>query len=110
MHQFAEICEVKGETKLGKRKDICPSCDEFSFKPCLERVAEFKRATLGMQGKKYYPVRKGARCGLYLTWKECEEVVKYFSGDEFKGFQNYSNALRIWSSKVILRQVEGSGV
>ena len=75
-------------------KGICPNCDPFWFDPCPALVAEFKKSTRGMQGKKFYAVRKGAKPGLYTTWKECEAVVKYFSGAEFKGFQVYSDAVR----------------
>ncbi|KAG0596190.1 hypothetical protein M758_UG231100 [Ceratodon purpureus] len=108
-HQGGEIREVKKEfeprqlehTAVGHcvacatpPKGICPSCGPFWFDPCPAVVVEFKKATRGMQGKKFYAVRKGVRPGLYTTWKECEAVVKYFSGAEFKGFQVYSGVVR----------------
>lgn len=79
-------------------KGICPSCDDFWFNPCPARVAEevaaARKSVQGNQGKKFYAVRKGVRPGLYMTWKECEEMVKYYPGAEFKGFQKYSDAVR----------------
>ncbi|KAG0602949.1 hypothetical protein M758_10G054000 [Ceratodon purpureus] len=79
-------------------KGICPNCDDFWFNPCPARVAEevakSKKSVQGNQGKKYYGVRKGTKPGLYTTWKECEEVVKYYPGAEFKGFMKYSDAVR----------------
>ncbi|MHC1684828.1 MAG: viroplasmin family protein [Clostridiaceae bacterium] len=41
---------------------------------------------------KVYAVRKGEKVGIFNTWKECEEVVKGFSGAEFKSFTNINEA------------------
>lgn len=41
---------------------------------------------------KVYAVRKGKKIGVFNTWKECEEVVKGFSGAEFKSFSNMNEA------------------
>lgn len=41
---------------------------------------------------KVYAVRKGKKTGIFNTWKECEEVVKGYSGAEFKSFININDA------------------
>ena len=38
--------------------------------------------------KKYYAVRSGRKTGVFLSWAECEEQVKGFSGAEYKSFTN----------------------
>ncbi|WP_339021299.1 ribonuclease H family protein [Spiroplasma endosymbiont of Atherix ibis] len=39
-----------------------------------------------MKNKKYYAVKKGKTPGIYSSWKECEEQIKGFSGQEYKSF------------------------
>lgn len=41
---------------------------------------------------KVYAVRKGKKIGIFNTWRQCEEVVKGFSGAEFKSFLNINDA------------------
>lgn len=41
---------------------------------------------------KYYAVRKGLKVGVFLTWNECQEQVKGFSGAEFKSFTTMDEA------------------
>ena len=42
--------------------------------------------------KKVYVVRRGCRPGLYLSWAECEQQVKGFSGARYKSFKSWSEA------------------
>jgi ribonuclease HI len=36
---------------------------------------------------KYYAVRKGRAPGIYETWEECEQQIKYFKNAQFKKFK-----------------------
>ena len=38
--------------------------------------------------KKYYAVKNGKVPGIYETWAECSEMVKGYSGAEYKSFEN----------------------
>lgn len=40
----------------------------------------------------FYAVRKGRKLGVFLSWSECEEQVKGFSGAEFKKFDSLVEA------------------
>lgn len=40
----------------------------------------------------YYAVKKGRNPGIYLTWAECQNETKGFSGAEFKKFNNIEDA------------------
>ncbi len=42
--------------------------------------------------KKYYAVRKGRKTGVFLTWGECQDQVKGFSGAIFKSFPTMEEA------------------
>lgn len=42
---------------------------------------------------KFYAVKKGRQCGIFLTWQECEEQVKGYKGALYKSFSNESDAL-----------------
>lgn len=70
---------------------------------------------------KVYAVRKGKKVGIFNTWKECEEVVKGFSGAEFKSFSNLNEAkdylnfgvnrneeCEIGENKIVKAYVDGS--
>lgn len=46
-----------------------------------------------MSKVKYYAVKKGRIPGVYMTWDECQEQVKGFSGAEFKSFSTAEEAL-----------------
>ena len=39
-------------------------------------------------GRKWYAVRRGFQTGIFLSWAECECVVKGFGSAEFRGFRN----------------------
>lgn len=41
---------------------------------------------------KFYAVKKGARPGVYLSWPECQEQTKGFSGAVFKSFSTRAEA------------------
>ena len=41
---------------------------------------------------KFYAVAKGRKPGIYLTWKECEEQIKGYSGSKFKKFESPEEA------------------
>jgi ribonuclease HI len=41
---------------------------------------------------KIYAVRKGRICGLFQTWKECQDSINGFSGAEFKSFKSIEDA------------------
>ena len=43
-------------------------------------------------GYKYYAVRKGNTPGIYSTWDECKKQINGFKGQEYKGFNNLSDA------------------
>ena len=43
---------------------------------------------------KFYAVRNGKRCGVYLTWDECKEQISGFSGAEYKSFKTLEEANR----------------
>lgn len=40
----------------------------------------------------YYAVRKGRQAGVYLTWSDCEPLVRGFSGAEYKKFPTREDA------------------
>lgn len=40
----------------------------------------------------YYAVKNGRKSGVFLSWSECEEQVKGFSGAEFKKFDSLVKA------------------
>ena len=85
------------EQRVKNGEFICPSCDDYWFETppeLLARADTVKQASAGKRRKKFYGVRKGARPGIYSTWEECEEVVKYFSGAEFMGFDTYEKAAK----------------
>ena len=42
--------------------------------------------------KKYYAVRKGTKCGIFSTWKDCQEAVQNYSGAEYKSFLSEEEA------------------
>ena len=46
-----------------------------------------------MKKKKYYAVKVGYKPGVYKSWDECKEQVKYFSGSKFKSFSSYDEAI-----------------
>ena len=46
-----------------------------------------------MSKKKFYAVKVGRNPGIYLSWKECEEQIKGFSGQEYKSFSNQEDAI-----------------
>lgn len=46
-----------------------------------------------MAKKKIYAVRKGHKTGLFDTWAECQKAVSGYSGAEFRGFTEKSEAL-----------------
>ncbi|KAG0571517.1 hypothetical protein KC19_VG018000 [Ceratodon purpureus] len=72
--------------RIGGGKPICEHCDDFWFEPHPIVLAEFNAKATGQRGKKFYAVKKGTRPGIYATWREYEDKVKYFSRVEFKGF------------------------
>ena len=41
---------------------------------------------------KYYAVKRGRQAGIYLSWKECEEQIKGFSGAVYKSFTSLDQA------------------
>lgn len=43
-------------------------------------------------GYNYYAVRKGNTPGIYTTWDECKKQINGFKGQEYKGFNNLSDA------------------
>ncbi len=43
--------------------------------------------------KKYYAVKNGKVPGIYETWAECSEMVKGYSGAEYKSFENREDAV-----------------
>lgn len=43
--------------------------------------------------KKVYAVRKGLKTGIFNSWGECQQVIKGYSGAEFKGFNSEDEAL-----------------
>ena len=45
-----------------------------------------------MAAKKFYAVRKGHRVGIFESWEECKVAVEGFSGAEYKGFTNLTEA------------------
>ena len=45
-----------------------------------------------MAKKKIYAVRNGRNPGIYSSWSECEEQIKGFPGQEYKGFSNLEEA------------------
>lgn len=45
-----------------------------------------------MAKTKYYAVRKGRKPGIYMTWPECQDQVKGFSGAEYKSFGDPAHA------------------
>ena len=45
-----------------------------------------------MAKTKYYAVRKGRKPGIYMTWPECQDQVKGFSGAEYKSFGGTADA------------------
>lgn len=47
---------------------------------------------------KYYAVKKGIKPGIYLTWNECQEQTKSFSGAIFKSFDNEKDAINFLNS------------
>lgn len=42
---------------------------------------------------KYYAVRKGREPGIYTDWNTCQKQTSGFPNAEFKGFDNYEDAL-----------------
>ena len=40
----------------------------------------------------FYAVANGKQCGIYNTWKECQENVKGFKGAKYKKFDNENDA------------------
>ncbi|MFG6366689.1 viroplasmin family protein [Schaedlerella sp.] len=45
-----------------------------------------------MNKKEYYIVKIGKNPGMYRTWDECEEQVKYISGAKYKGCRTLNEA------------------
>lgn len=45
-----------------------------------------------MTAIKYYAVKNGRKNGIYTTWKECEEQIKSFPGQEYKSFKTLEEA------------------
>lgn len=45
-----------------------------------------------MAKTKFYAVQKGRKPGVYLTWADCQEQTKGFSGAKFKGFSTHEEA------------------
>ena len=41
---------------------------------------------------KFYAVRNGKKCGIFLTWDECKEQVEGFKGAEYKSFKTRADA------------------
>lgn len=41
-----------------------------------------------MTKQKYYAVKKGNKQGIFLTWAECQDATKGFSGPEYKAFES----------------------
>lgn len=46
---------------------------------------------------KFYAVRNGKKCGIFLTWEECKEQVTGFKGAEYKSFKTEAEAKRYLS-------------
>lgn len=46
------------------------------------------------KGKQFYSVSRGYRPGIYVTWEECEQQVKGYSGARHKSFRSYVEAER----------------
>ncbi|MDR3021375.1 MAG: RNase H1/viroplasmin domain-containing protein [Clostridiales bacterium] len=42
--------------------------------------------------QKFYAVKKGNNTGIFLTWEECQDATKGFSGPEFKSFESEQEA------------------
>lgn len=42
--------------------------------------------------KKYYAVRKGLTPGIYLNWEDCKKNIQGYSGAEYKGFEDITEA------------------
>jgi viroplasmin and RNaseH domain-containing protein len=40
----------------------------------------------------YYAVKRRYKCGLFLSWLDCERQVRGYSGSQFKGFQRKEEA------------------
>lgn len=45
-----------------------------------------------MAKKKFYAVRSGHKCGIFLTWDECKKQVDGFKGAEYKSFSSMDEA------------------
>ncbi len=45
-----------------------------------------------MAAKKFYAVRKGHSVGIFESWEACKAAVEGFSGAEYKGFPNRTEA------------------
>ena len=52
--------------------------------------------------QKYYAVKKGNATGIFLTWAECQEATKGFSGPEFKSFESEEEAKAYISGEDII--------
>lgn len=46
-----------------------------------------------MAKKKIYAVKVGRKPGIYLSWEECEEQIKGFSGQKYKSFSSEKDAI-----------------
>lgn len=54
--------------------------------------------------KKYYAVRKGTKCGIFSTWKDCQEAVQNYSGAEYKSFLSEEEARAYLSDRDIYEE------
>lgn len=48
---------------------------------------------------KYYVVKKGRQTGIFLTWPECQEQIKGYSGAVFKSFIDLDTAQEYFNEK-----------
>ena len=45
-----------------------------------------------MAKNKFYAIRVGRKTGIFNSWDECSELVRNFSGAEYKSFSNIDDA------------------
>jgi ribonuclease HI len=55
---------------------------------------------------RYYAVRKGRVTGIYETWEECEQQIKYFKNAQFKKFKTKKKAIIFMEKELLLNKLE----
>lgn len=59
-----------------------------------------------MAKSKFYAVLAGHKPGIYLTWAECQEQTKGFSGAKFKSFGTKAEAEQYMQGEVVVTSAE----